>query len=272
MTPPPAAGFDASMWRAWWRWLGAVGAAVAALLLGAQLSPQLSVSAPLAYGVGFAAVSGSALAVALALPRPPARALFALVVPVGSLLALSAARAVGLETAMAVTACLLLAGSLVGGAIGYAIEHPGQLLFVVLVSAFADVLSLYQPGGVSHQVVQSEAALLALALPWPMLGTPNIEPMLGVGDVAFTALYVTATRAHGLSVARTAGALAGAYLVTMLLVMGLESALPALPLLGCAMLVAQPAMRRPSAEDRRRGVPLAVALFVVLALAFMWRA
>jgi len=272
MPQPSGAGFGSPTLTSWWRWLGTVGAAVAALLVAAQFSPRLSVSAPLAYGLGFAAVCGSALAVGLALPRPPPRALFALVVPVGSLLALSAARAVGLEAAMAVTACLLLAGSLVGGTIGYAIEHPGQLLFVVLVSAFADVLSLYQPGGVSHEVLQSEQALLALALPWPMLGTPYIEPMLGVGDVAFTALYVTATRAHALSMVRTTSALAAAFLVTMALVMWLESALPALPLLGCAMLVAQPAMRRPSAEDRRRGVPLAVALFVVLALVFMWRA
>jgi hypothetical protein len=259
-------------WSAWLRWLGTVGAALAALLVAAQISPGLSVPISLAYGLGFGAVCASALAVSLALPRPPPRALFGLLIPIGSLLALSAARAAGLEAALAVTACLLVAGSLIGGAIGYRVEHPGQLLFVALVSAFADVLSLYQPGGVSREVVQSELALMALALPWPMLGTPYIEPMLGVGDVAFTALYVTATRTHGLSVVRTVLALAGAYFVTMVLVMVLESALPALPLLGCAVLLAQPAMRAPRAEDRRRGVPLAVALFVVLALVFLWRA
>jgi hypothetical protein len=102
-----------------------------------------------------------------------------------------------------------------------------------------------------------------------MLGTRNIEPFLGVGDIVFSGLYVATARRHGLALQRTLLALAGGYALTMLGVFVFRTAVPALPFLGAAMLLAHREARCPPLADRRRGlVVLSVmaALFVALLL------
>jgi hypothetical protein len=174
-----------------------------------------------------------------------------------------------LPSAMLVTAALLFGGTLLGAVVGGAVEHPGQLLFVAIVSSAADIASVVHPSGPSAVLAQAPAALALFALPWPMLGSPALEPFLGVGDVVFTALYAVASRRHRLSVARTALALGFGYVAVMLLVLALELAIPALPLLGLAIAVAHPQARRPAPADRARGFTLSalvVAAVVVLLL------
>jgi hypothetical protein len=92
-----------------------------------------------------------------------------------------------------------------------------------------------------------------------MLGTPAIEPLLGAGDVVFTALYLASSRRHGLPWRRTMIALLLAYAVTAAVVLVLETAVPALPLLGLAVVLAHPEARRPRIADRQRGMALSIA-------------
>ena len=96
------------------------------------------------------------------------------------------------------------------------------LVFVAIVSAAADIASVFHPSGPSSAIAQSKAALSLLALPWPMLGSSNMEPFLGVGDVVFTALYVASTRRHALPVWRTLLGLTLGYALTMVTVVALE--------------------------------------------------
>ncbi len=123
--------------------------------------------------------------------------------------------------------------------------------------------------GPSHAIVESEVALSVLALPWPMLGTPNIEAFLGAGDLVFTALYVAVARRHGLSLARTAVALVLAYVATMAAVIVLAATLPALPFLGLGMLLVHPSARKPPAQDRVRGTVVAALVVGAVALMFL---
>ncbi|MDD9970599.1 MAG: hypothetical protein OXR73_30460, partial [Myxococcales bacterium] len=139
--------------------------------------------------------------------------------------------------------CLLLLGVAVGTFVGARVERPGHLLFVALVSSLADIVSVYHPQGVSHAIIESETALSLLALSFPMLGTDAIEPLLGVGDLVFVALYLTASRVHQLSLRRTLAALSLGLAVTAASVVVLEMALPALPFLGLSILIALPAAR-----------------------------
>lgn len=255
----------------WLRWLGAVGAAIAVLVLAGMAAPGLPLHPLLGYVVAFVAVGASVLATAAACPAPRPRHLALLPVPAASLLAVHLSGGHGLDAAVAVTASLLLAGTLLGATVGTAIEHPGHLVFVAVVSAAADIFSVNHPAGPSAAIVESEAALSLLALPWPMLGTPAIEPVLGVGDVVFTALYVAAARAHGLGRARTLWALAFALVATLVTVIALELPLPALPYLGAAMLIAHPEARRPPAADRVKGTLAAAAIVAAVVAAFVLR-
>ena len=227
-----------------------------------------------AFVVGFGCVVGSALGVAAATPRPTPRSMLwllpAFAVPVGLRIYEVAYGPVSASlSAVLVAGSLLAFGSLVGGMVGSRIEHPGHLLFVAVVSSLADTFSVAAPDGPSAAIASSEVALSLLAVSFPMLGTDQIAPLLGVGDLVFTSLYVSAARAHGLPMQRTWLALGAAFVVTMLVVIELELPIPALPFMGMAMLIAQPAARVPPARDRVRGfaaLGAISALFIALLL------
>ncbi|MDH5670593.1 MAG: hypothetical protein OEZ06_00480 [Myxococcales bacterium] len=238
------------------------------LAAAASVSEVLTLPPLLAYCVGFAAVCGSVLAVAAHSPPFGRRALGLLAVPLGAVWLVGQARPGPLPEAVVVTASILLGASLLGTVIGRAIEHPGYLVFVAVVSSAADIFSVYHPAGPSQAIAGSEAALSLLALPWPMLGTGQIEAYLGAGDVVFTAIYGAAARVHGLSLGRTWLALGLAYGMTLLAVIALAAPVPALPLLGLCVVAAHPMARRPPPEEGRRGV-LAAALIVAAVAALM---
>ncbi|MGD8860891.1 MAG: hypothetical protein PVI30_12850 [Myxococcales bacterium] len=251
------------------RWLATVGGAELLLLLAASLGQAVHVSPVIAYAVGFAAVSGSALAVAANCPIASRRVAPLVMLPALALFGVSMVGAKGVEGAMVVTAGLLLGASLVGSAVGSAIDHPGHLIFVAVVSSAADIFSVFHPSGPSAAILESEEALSVLALPWPMLGTSNIEPFLGAGDVVFTGLYVVTARRHGLSLPRTLLALAAAYGLTMIAVINHRMPLPALPFLGLMMVLAHPQAWRPPEADRVRGAVACTVVLVAVAAMFL---
>ena len=148
---------------------------------------------------------------------------------------------------------LLLTGAGLGDLVGRRIEHPGHLLFVAVVSSVADVWSVTQPGGISKAIAEEPLALSLAALPWPMLGSSELAPLLGVGDVVFTSLYLAASRVHALPLRRSVLALAAGYAITTALVIVTERPIPALPMLGACVVIAQPMARTVTALDRRRG-------------------
>ena len=93
-------------------------------------------------------------------------------------------------------------------------------------------------------------------------------PLLGIGDVVLTALYLAAARHLGLGVRKTVAAFALAYALTFGAVALLGQALPALPLLAVAFVAVHPAVWRLRPEDRRPalvGVVITTAVFVALA-------
>jgi hypothetical protein len=166
---------------------------------------------------------------------------------------------------------LLLLGTGIGALVGRRIQHPGHLLFVAVVSTVADIWSVTQPGGISKAIVEEPLALSLAALPWPMLGSSELAPLLGVGDVVFTGLYLAASRTHALPLRRSVLALAAGYAITTLLVIATERPIPVLPLLGACMVLAQPKAREVAAPDRRRGAWALTLLVSALALWFLQR-
>jgi len=203
-----------------------------------------------AYAIAYAGVVAVTMGAAL-VPAPSRRRLAATVVAAGAVVALAALlRPLGVGGSIVVGLALLAGGSTLGAALGARVAHAGYLLPVAVVSALADAVSVLHPAGPSAAVATdaSVAALLALPAPVPDLGW---VPILGVGDVVFTALYVSAARRHGLGVARTLGALALGFAATMIAVVQTERALPALPFLGVALVLVVPEARAIPAVERR---------------------
>jgi hypothetical protein len=247
--------------RSWQRWSGAIAAVVAVMAGLTLLAPHLSLPPMAAYVLGFAMVVASVLGVALVTPSEKGRRGLAPALPALALLLLvHLSKTTGTPAALAVAAALLAVGTALGAVVGAGIEHPGHLVFVVIVSSLADVFSVTQPEGPSAAIVNAPQALGLLAISWPMLGTDQLAPLLGVGDIVFTGLYLAAARAHGLPLGRTLIALALAFVATMVTVIVTELPVPALPFLGVAMLLAHPAARRPPQRDRAKAVAVVFAL------------
>ncbi len=251
------------------RWLASIVAAPLALALVASIAPRVPLAPLPAYLLAFACVAAEVLCAAALAPRLRARALAWLVVPLGSsagVVALGDALP-ELAAAALVTSSLLFAGTLLGSVVGGAVEHAGHLVIVAVVSALVDVFSVLHPSGPTAQIVRIEAAVSVLALPWPMLGTARVEPILGIGDVTFAAIYLAAARRHALSRRRTLLALACGLAVTLVVVVVAERGVPALPFLGAAFVLAHPEARRVPPGDRRAallGVVGIVLLFAAL--------
>jgi len=227
-----------------WRWLALpLGGAVALLVLQV-IGPYVPAPPLVAYGFSFAVVCGFVLESARLCPALKPRALRWLSVPLACLGVVAITSSGAPWQAALVLASLLVAGTLLGNTVGSAIEQAWHLSFVAIVSSLADAVSVLHPSGPSAAIVQSETALSLLALPFAFLGTAETPPLLGVGDVVFSALYVAAARRHGLSSRKTLIALSLAFAVTMVTVVAFELPVPALPFLGLAMVIVHPEARR----------------------------
>lgn len=239
----------------------------------AWLAPFVSVHPLLAGVFAFACVSAETLVASAKAPSFSRRAILWLPLPIAGLLgvALLGDALPALLAAAIVTALLLGVGTAIGGSVGGAIEHPGHLVVVALVSSLVDAFSVLHPRGPTAQLLEVDAAISVLVLPWPMLGTPHIEPILGVGDVVFAALYLAAARRHALPLRRTVLALATGLALTLLVVVLTARALPALPFLGAAVVAAHPEARRVPREDRTKAIVALVGLSVLFGLLFALR-
>jgi hypothetical protein len=246
-------------------WAFAAALTLSGFSLTARLAPYSDVSPVLAYLCGFAAVVACTLAVAAAAPSERAAcAALAMLGVVGLLFVQRAGASSAL--APAILLALLAFGSGLGAWVGGSIEEAGHLLFVALVSSAVDTFSVAHPDGPSAALLRQPQALALLALPWPMLGTRDVVPLLGVGDVVFASLYWAAGKRHALPRLRTLLALASGFALTALTVTLLERAIPVLPFLGVAIVAAHPEARRPQGRDMRRGLWLVTALGFALAV------
>lgn len=247
--------------------IGACGAFVAGLSL---LSPYLPSPGAAVAAIGaFVLVTVEVIAVAWRAPRLHPRWLLGLLAPFGLIVALALAGTAvpAWLAATCVTVGLLALGTLVGAVVGNAIDEAGYIVVVAVVSALVDSYSVLHPEGPTAQIVEIEVAVNVLLLPMPILGTGEIAPLLGVGDVAFAAIYMVASRRHGLSLARTAVAIGVGLLGTLAIVIATGRGIPALPLMGLAVVIAQPKARAlPRKDWVRAAVGIGVLVLAIVAL------
>lgn len=263
------------------RALSALGLAV--LLLGAQsalgrlLGGPLPVRLLLAYGVATVAILIATASAPLE-PWRESRRAFALggfgvlcgvlgflLGRVGAHSAVAAAIA-GLFSSGAVLAL----GTSLGASVGLRIAHPGHLLAVMLASSGADLWSVLSPSGISRAVVDSAAAVQrAVAVSAQVDSQQGPDAMIGLGDVIFSALYMGAARTHQLALGRMRLAVLLGLVASGLVALALGMPLPALPLMGLAVVVLVPEARKVAPRDRTATAfagALLLAAIAVLAL------
>ncbi len=102
-----------------------------------------------------------------------------------------------------------------------------------------------------------------------MLGSDLIASIIGAGDVLFVAIYLSALAQHGLHARRAAGFILGSFAVALVALLMLERALPLLPLIGGAVILAEPSARKLAKEEQRSVALVLVALAAVIAYRFL---
>jgi hypothetical protein len=274
--PAPAHAADALAAipaRPWWAALGACALGTTLFALAAPHAPlpvhYASWAAIVAFALAFGWVAAEVLAVAALTPRLSPRALglsLTLALPLVALGVLAPGPSI-VATA-GVAALLLGAGTSAGAALGERIQHAGHLGVVAYVSSLADLVSVLHESGPSAQILESAPTLAVLAVGAPMAGTPDLSPILGIGDVVFVALYLAAARKHGLPFARTVAALAVGLALTFVVVVALARPIPALPFLGLGVVLAHPRAWLPPPHERRQAL-VGVLVFTALA-AWLW--
>jgi hypothetical protein len=270
MPAPPAHTAPERLPASWRALLGALLLSSALFALSVPLAPRLPVSTLLGALLAFSLVSLVITAVAVLTPTASVRQLLGLLVPPLVLAGLVLARP-ALPTpveACAINVTLLGFGALLGGAVGGRVDHAGHLVLLAWVASVVDVLSVFAPEGPTAQMVQSpEVALPLVTLSWPIFGTASVEPLIGVGDVTIATLYAAAARATHLPRVRVVLGLLLGFALTFAALVVFERALPALPMLSFAVVLAlAPHSLRVPPADRKKGFAFA-ALVTVLVVA-----
>lgn len=200
---------------------------------------------------GAASVTVAALAIAAACYPAAAWRLGAGLGAVVTLGALAWLGVASVAAAVAVDTALVAAAWAIGTSIGRRIEHPGHLLPACVVVACADAASLVSRFGPTHAIAESERALSVVAVAFPVPGTSDVAPALGVGDLVFIAIVFGAVAAHRLSLVRAAllawlGTLAAGAASAFF-----EAAVPALVPIAAAVVIGIPEARKVRPRERR---------------------
>ncbi len=178
-------------------------------------------------------------------------------VPLPGALGLGAAYALGRVgepelAGLVASISVLWIGCWLGAAIGRSVTHAGHLPALACMAAAADLWSVGAASGPSHALVTSVDPALArlVTLSASFVTSSGPASMLGFGDVVFAALYLAVARRHGLSRVRTFAAVAGGLVGAGALALLLERPVPALPLIGVAVVAVHWGALRVQRMDR----------------------
>lgn len=210
------------------------------------------------------AASFAALAIGSLVTPPQRVALGVLAVAAAALAAIALSGAYSMALALVVGACLVAGGWGIGLPIGRRVQHPGHLLPACAIAAAADVMSVFSESGPTAAIVESKRALAVLAIPFPVLGTNDVVPTLGAGDLVFVGLLLGVAARHGISRWRVYMlAIVGALLAGLMSAL-LEAAVPALPAIGLVALVGIPQARAVPPRDRKMATVAVVAAVTIV--------
>lgn len=239
-------------------------------LVARHVHPPDALGGALAFTVGSAAIVLGMRAAPLAWLALRPQAFVAIVAGLG--LALLSLKLSAIPSHLAGSFGLILAGGTLGASVGARMQRSGHILAVALVSAGVDLWSVTSPHGPTHAIVRNPALvrLLTVSVAVPSMREP--QPAIGVGDVVFVALYLAAAQRFSLPRGRTLMLLAAGVLAAGGAAMAAGTPVPALPLIGFAVVLGHRAAREVHPEDRRATL-FAAAVFVssVLRVALKWK-
>ncbi|HYQ17048.1 MAG TPA: hypothetical protein VEQ58_14855, partial [Polyangiaceae bacterium] len=257
--------------RAWIRLAAGLLLVPAVIALSLVALPHVALRARLADVAAFAgAASVAILGLAIAVPaRVSVRSALVVAALAGTALAALALHQSSITTSVALVAVDTVLVSLawaLGASLGRSVQHATHLFPACVVAASADVVSLVSPEGPSHAVAKSERALSVLAIWFPVPGTHESAPALGIGDLVFMAFVLGVAVAHQLGYARAIACCVTGVAIAGFAAASLGVAVPALVPIAAATIIGLPSIRQLRRADRRAAhVSMLVAASVAIA-------
>ena len=130
---------------------------------------------------------------------------------------------------------LLGIGCHIGKIVALGVSQRSYLVPLTLVASVTDLWSVW--GGPTHAIIQETAYFNYFLISYPLLGTKQVLPTLGLGDITFLALYFALLPQYKLKVRATSWAIIGAFSFTFLLSLLAGKGLPAIPFISAAFLL-----------------------------------
>lgn len=248
-------------------WLGVAtwAALFGLLLILTPIWPQSIAASVMGFALVFAGLGGVVLfaSVGAAAQRDTWRTVLGCLA-IGVALIAGGSRLPDHPAAVLMGAGLLLAGAALGARIGWEVQSASYLWPLVLVALGADIWSVTTPEGVTHQMMEDGlppgVPFIILTVPVPGVG---LSPVLGIGDVLFTALFLGAVARLSLSLRRALLGLAVGFAICLGLLIALALPIPALPFLGLAGVIALGRSARPEPKDLLTALGFVAAVFLI---------
>lgn len=162
---------------------------------------------------------------------------------------------------------LVTAACAVGGHLGREVVDPRHVWPLVLVAASADLWSVAAPEGLTRSLLEGEGpvALSAVVLHLPVFDGEGVAPapILGMGDLLFTAFLLGASARLELPRRRALAGLLAGFGLCLLGLLVLQVPLPALPFIALSFAAAHGAAIRPRPHE----LAMALVFALVLSLA-----
>ncbi len=133
---------------------------------------------------------------------------------------------------------MLLCAVAMGLIVAQGMKSVNHLVTAAVVGALTDMVSVFM-GPTKHNITTD--VFYYLSFQWGILGLSDVQPVVGMGDFIFIALFFVGVRRFGWKAQRTLIALGAALTIGFVLAIygpREATALPALPFLGAGLLVA----------------------------------
>ncbi len=160
---------------------------------------------------------------------------------------------------------LLAVAVMLGGWLCSVVEKVSYIIPLSIIAGVADLWSVFF--GATEEMVKDMETARYFLLSFPILGKPDIVPMIGVTDFVFFGLYIQMARKFGLPVKKNILSLLAVFFVVLLLAIILKAGIPVLPFMAVGFLIINIKQLPFEKEDRKN--TLIMVIFLTILFSFI---
>lgn len=166
---------------------------------------------------------------------------------------------------MVINISLLVLAVCLGGLLCSVVEKGSYIIPLSIVAGVADVWSVFF--GVTEDMIRDMETARYFLISFPLMGKPDIMPMIGVTDFVFFGLYIQLARKFNLGVKRNIVWLLSTFFLVLLVAIIAQSGIPVLPFMAVGFIIINWKQLPFEKEDKKS--TLIMVLFLLVLFAFI---